>query len=294
MAEDIKPTLTAPIDIKPVETAPVQTTTLDTNPTTAVEPTGDILTRVSKKKEVKPEDIAGTFKMFDDITDPAQRQKLIDREKERTADYTRKMQEISREREDLQSKLKDMENWTPEKVQNYLLKNPTFLQAAQQVASAQNPAGSGLTDEQFSALTPGEKNQLSDMNRQLGELRQQNFLSAMSQRDSLLQAKYGDYESLKVNQAFNDLARLNPLDLKEHIYKSIYHDQHVKDAYEEGKKDASTLNQTRAQASTLPGFSAQPASQVSPRNPKESDTAYFVRLAQARIEQRKGMQAAVK
>lgn len=283
------PTITIPA----VESQSQSTSQAMPSQTATVEPAGDILARVAQKKvPLKPENTAGTFKIFDDITDPVQRQKLIDREKERTADYTRKMQELSHQKSEFEKFKEQSQNWSPERIQKELLNNPQFVQAAQQVANIQNPAGSGLTDEQFSALTPGEKNQLLTMNQQIGELRQQNFISAMTQRDALLQAKYGDYESLKVNQAFNDLARMNALDLKEHIYKSVYHDDHVKQAYEEGKKDASTLNQTRLQASTPIGSTMLASDKRPIRDTKDTDISYFVKLSQARIAESKGLQAA--
>lgn len=289
----IEPVQTTSTQTKPVVTAPVQTPVVE--PTTqTVEPTGDILTRVTKKKEASktPEDTAGTFKIFDDVTDPVQREKLIAREKERTADYTRKMQEVSRERATVQKQLDEMKTWTPEKIQQYCLNNPTFTSAAQQVASTQNPAGSNLTDEQFSQLTPGEKNQLSEMTRQLGELRQQNFIAAATQKDALLQTKYGDYDALKVNQTFTDFARMNPIDLKEHVYKSVFHDDHVKEAYELGKQEASTLNQTRAQASTPIGSQTLAADRRPVRDKRDTDIGYFQKLAQARIDEAKGLAAA--
>lgn len=249
--------------------------------------TDDILAKVTKKVEPKlTPDTSGTFKEFDDITDPALKQRMIDKTKALQADYTRKTQEVAQQRTQLQTQLKEMENWTPDKVQNYLLKNPSFLQAAQTIAAQpQNPTGSGLTDEQFSALTPTEKNQMLEMNRQIGELRQQNFISAMTQKDALLQTKYGDYDSLKVNEGLQNLSRTNPLDLREHVYKAIFHDEHVKNAYEMGKKDAQGLNQQRTQAvTTATGVNMMPASDVPKKEKGENDINYFARLAQRRID----------
>lgn len=266
-------------------------------PQANVEPVGDILTRVSKKKEEPktPQDTAGTFKEFDDITDPVQKEKLIAREKERTADYTRKTQEVARQREELDKKLKESATWTPERIQKELLSNPQFLQAAQTVTSIQNPAGSGLTDEQFSALTTTEKNQLLEMNRQIGELRQQNFISALAQKDALLQTKYGDYDALKVNKGIQELSSMNPLDVREHAYKALYHDDHVKEAYELGKKEAIKLNEVRTQAatSTTNGYRTLAASEVPKKEKNENDTTYFARLAQRRIDQARGTVAKV-
>lgn len=295
-------TVVAPIEATPV-TTPIPADASQSQisvveqpaQTASVEPAGDILTRVSRKRETPktPQEVGGTFKEFDDIADPVIRERLIAREKERTADYTRKTQDLSRQREEYERFKTESQNWTPERIQRELLNNPQFLTAAQSVATTQNPAGSGLTDEQFSALTPGEKSQLSDMNRQLGELRQQNFLSALNQKDALLQAKYGDYDALKINQGIQELARMNPLDVREQAYKAIFHDDHVRNAYEEGLKEGKGLTQQRVQAVTNQnGFHTIPASQVPKKEAKETDMAYFQRLAQRRIDEAKGLAAA--
>jgi hypothetical protein len=278
------------VQVTPVVTPVVDNTnqvSLDTQVPT--EPSmEDILSKVTAKKEVKtPQDAGGTFKDFDDITDPAIRQKMIDREKQRQADYTRKTQEVAREREEVNQQLKDMQSWDESKIQRYLLNNPSFMQAAQRLSQQpQNPAGSGLTDEQFSALTQTEKNQLFEMNRQIGELRQQNFVSAISQKDSHLQTKYGDYDSIKVNEGIQSLAKINPIDIREHVYKAIYHDDHVRAAYEEGKKYRDNLNQQRTQAvTTTNGVNMMPASDTPKKEKGENDINYFSRLAQRRIDQ---------
>jgi hypothetical protein len=277
---------------------PAQATTVQNIPdnnniqTTEAEPAGDILTRVTQKKEVPktPEEIGGTFKMFDDVTDPVLKERLIAREKERTADYTRKTQELARQREEYERFKRDSQNWTPERIQQELLNNPRFLQAAQRVPGVQNPAGSGVTDEQFSALTPEERNQLLQDRREVQLLKQQNFISTLNQKDALLQTKYGDYDILKVNQGLQDLARMSPIDVREHAYKAIFHDEHVKAAYEMGRQERKELTQTRTQAASMPGVGqALPASDIPTRNKGENDINYFTRLAQRRIDQAKGM-----
>lgn len=247
----------------------------------------DIVAKVTAKKEPKPQDTGGTFKEFDDIADPALRERMISREKERIADYTRKTQVIAEERRAVERQQKEMESWDEHKIQKYLLNNPTFLQAAQRIAAQpSNPTGSGLTDEQFSALNPAEKNQLLTMNREISELRQQNLVSAMNQKDAALQTKYGDYDALRVNQGLHDLSRISPVDLREHVYKAVFHDDHVQAAYEMGRKEAQGLNQQRVQAATTSnGFVVSPANDRPLRNKGETDQGYFVRLADYRLAQ---------
>lgn len=239
---------------------------------TTVEPsTDDIVLRVTAKPVVKPQDTSGTFKEFDDITDPALKQRMIDKSKALQADYTRKTQEVARERETVQNQLKEMENWTPDKVQNYLLKNPSFLQSAKLIAEQPQANTWDVPD--------ADKNQLLEMNRQITELRQQNFSAAMNQKDAYLQTKYGDYDSLKVNEGIANLSRTNPVDIREHVYKSIFHDEHVKAAFEMGRKEGQGLNQQRTQAvTTATGSNITPSQNRIVKEKGENDQALLSRI----------------
>lgn len=300
MADEQTAVVTAPT---PIETKPIpaevsqsqMSTQTEPVQATPVEPAGDILTRVSKKKEfpkeLTPEESAQTFKEFESITDPTLKAEAIRKYKDVQSYATKTNQEKIALEKKFQEFQDQSKNWTPERIQRELLNNPQFLQAAQSVASVQNPVNSGLTDEQFSALTPGEKNQMMQMNQQIGELKQQNFLAALNQKDALLQAKYGDYDALKINQGIQDLARMNPLDIREQAYKALLHDEHVKAAYELGKQEASTLNQTRAQASTQPGVQLSPSDKRPIRDKRDTDMSYFVKIAEARLAESKGMSA---
>ena len=272
--------------------------------TTPVEPAGDILTRVSKRKEVPvikeptAEEAGQTFKEFDAIPDPALKAEAIRKYKEVQSYATKTNQEkiaLQKQYEDFQ---KQSQNWTPERIQRELLNNPQFISAAQTVNQSQNPAGSGLTDEQFSALTPAEKGQLlqvPELRTKVNQLEQQNFIAAVANRDSVLSSKYGDYDALKVNQSFRDLANMNVIDVREHIYKATMHDAHVQNAYEEGLKDGKGLTQERKQAVTISSNGqTMPASDVPKKDKGENDINYFARLAQRRIDQAKGMRAAAR
>lgn len=269
----------------------VEPVVVNQEPVEKQETADDIIAKVTKKPEPKTaQDNGGTFKEFDDIADPVLRDKMIAREKERIADYTRKTQAVAEKDREVQRQLSEMQTWDEHKIQKYLLNNPSFLQAAQKISSQpSNPIGSGLTDQEFSALLPAEKNQLLQMSGQIKDLQQQNFLSAMSQKDALLQTKYGDYDTLKVNQGIQDLSRMNPIDIREHAYKALFHDAHVQAAYEEGKKYRDNLNTQRTQAVTTPNVvGILPSNEIPTRSKGENDTAYFVKLAQARLAQSRG------
>lgn len=258
-----------------------QTQTTQTTPETGtqtavvIEPsTDDIVSKITAKPAPKIID-GGTFKEFDDIVDPVQKQKLIDKAKALQADYTKKTQEVATERKAIKEQLDDMQTWDEVKVQKYLLSNPTFLTAAQKIAAGpQQDNTFGLND-----FSDEQKKQLMELNRQVGELRQQNFTAAMTQKDALLQSKYGDYDTLKVNEGIQNLGRINPIDIREHVYKSIFHDEHVKAAYEMGRKDGQGLNQTRTQAITSSnGSNITPSQGKIVKEKGENDQALLTRI----------------
>lgn len=261
------------------------TTTPAPTPTPQAEP--DLITKVTqfkRQEERKPEDTGGTFKEFDDIKDPLQRDLLIKREKERVADYTRKTQDLARQREDFNKQKQESESWTPERVKS-LLNNQQFIQSAQQVTAYQNPTNSGLTDAEFSTLTEKEQQGLVQMKSQINELQASNYVALVTQKDVQLQSRYSDYDSAKINSAFQDLIKMNAIDIREHIYKGISHDEHVKAAYEMGKSEALNKNQERKDGMTTIGSETVNSSDVPKRNEGENPRSYLERILQFRSAQ---------
>ena len=181
------------------------------------------------------------------------------------------------------------QNWTPERIQQELLNNPQFLQAAQQIAPSQNPPNSGLSDQEFSALTEGEKKELASLKSEISQLKQGNVQavinSQITQRDSQLQTKYSDYNPVEINQAMQQLANMSVADVREFVYKAIRHDDHVLNGYDEAKREVQSLNKERVGAIGLSGIDANTNDSPPTKLKGESDTAYFVRLAQNRLAQ---------
>lgn len=251
--------------------------------------TADLITRVSQVKAEAPASTETTFKEFDDIKDPAAKDIAIARDKQRQADYTRKTQELAVQRKEYEQKMAEMQNWSPDRIQRELLNNPQFLAAAQQIQAQQNPPNSGLTDEQYSALTEGEKRELNLLKSEINQLKQSNSQNAIraeiSNRDAQLTQRFADYNPVEINRAYESLANLSPAEVREHIYKATLHDAHVKAAYEMGRQEGRGINQEKIGAISTTGTTTITNDGVPTRNAGEKSEAFFLRLAQFRQEQ---------
>lgn len=175
----------------------------------------DLISKVAEFRKSQPvaapvqsqTDGAFNYNEIENIKDPVAKEIAIKAYKSLQGDYTRKTQELAEQRKSLESKMQETKGWTAQRIQQELLNNPEFLQAAQEIAQVQNPANSGLTDEQFSALTDSEKAQLSSLKSEINQLKQTNanaaFMAAVSQEDARLQARYTDYNPKKSIKQWN-------------------------------------------------------------------------------------------
>ncbi len=270
---------------------------LPTETAATTPPVKDLVTRVSEfKKASKP--VATTdnqnsffdYKEIEKITDPNARKFAEDAYKSMQSGFTKKTQEIAEQRRSFEQKLVEMQNWSPERIQRELLSNPQFLQAAQQVAQTQNPQNSGLTEEQFSALTPAEKAELAQLptlKNEINNLKQVNYQAVVAQRDNQLQTRYPDYNPTQIDATIKDLAQMNPLDIREHVYKSLKHDEDVAAAYELGRQEAKGLNQQKINAITQNGSAAVNSDGLPTREKGDTDQMYFMKMANFRLAQYK-------
>lgn len=254
-------------------------------------PVKDLTTKISEFKKSQivptPQDNQNSFfdyKDLEKITDPTARKFAEDAYKSMQAGLTRKTQAIAEKERGFEQKLQEMQNWTPERIQREL-SNPQFVQAAQQYQQIQNPPNSGLTEEQFSALTPQEKAELAQvptLKNEINQLKQVNLQGKVSQRDSQLQAKYPDYNPNQINETINNLAHMDPLDIREHVYKSLKHDEDVSAAYELGRQESKGLTQTKINAITQNGNSATPHN-FPIREKGDTDQMWFGKIANFRL-----------
>lgn len=257
-------------------------------PVAVVTPEPDLITKVSQfKKPVAAPRPEGSFdaKDIDKITDPVAREYVERLQKSLVGDYTKKTQAIAEEKK----RLEETKRWTPERIQQELLNNQEFLSAAQQIQATQNPPNSGLTDEQFSSLTDKEKAEIASLKSELTSLKQNNVQATIraeiTQTDAQLRSKFADYNPVEIDRATQELAGMTLSGIREYVYKAQFHDEHVKAAYEMGKEDGRGITQNKIGGMSQEGM-ASTSNDVAPiKNKGESDQAFFVRIAKARLEQ---------
>jgi len=262
----------AQVPITPI-LAPVET------PVPAKEP--DLITKVSqfKQSQIKAkENIINAPEQpeFEAIKDPIAKEAA----KQAVERMRRGMQSLYDQKVEDAKKI----NWTAERLHQEV-NNPQFIQVAKDYAAIQNPPNSGLTDQQYSALNDIEKAEISGLKSQVNSLQQTNFLATVAQRDSQLQMRYPDYNPMQINETIQNLARMNPLDIREHVYKSLKHDEDVAAAYELGKSERIELNQTKINAITPNGNSVSTSDSLPIREKDESNQEYFQKLANFRLAQ---------
>ena len=90
---------------------------------------------------------------------------------------------------------------------------------------------------------------------------------------------------MQIDNTIRDLANMNPLDIREHVYKSLKHDEDVAAAYELGKNEARSLTQTKISAITPSGSTVTNSDGLPIREKGDTDQAYFQKLANFRLAQ---------
>ena len=256
-----------PAEVKPVEQKPA--------------PTQDLVTRVAQfKKEEKPKESAPDislesdpkfdYKQLEAIKTPEEAKRWAeDAYKSLQRGYNQKYQSVAEMRKDLEKKLSEQTTWTPQRIQA-VLQDPNFVQAAQAVMQSQAPTDSGMTEEQWSALSEGEKAKLQSMEKEIINLRQQNQRAVLEQQDKELQGRYANYQPQAVEALIADLSTNRVVATREHLWKVLDYEAAVQRAYELGRQDAKSLTQEKIQASNVigNGVNMQPTMKVEPKNGK--------------------------
>jgi len=249
-----------------------------------------LVSRVSKFKPEEPkakEEPSNPFSLTREDWDKVQSDPSLKKYyQSMLTDYQKKTSEISEQRRQIEQQ-KQSANWTPERIQQ-LLNDPTFVQAAQQVASTQNPPGSGLSDQEYSALTDKEKAQLNNMQNELQQMRLQNYQMQQKQQDEQLKQKYANYAPDIVDTTIKQLVNNEVMATREDIWKVRDYDSAVQRAYELGKQDRQLENKEKQQSLSVEGYSATSQDAVPEINKGESAGSYFKRLAVKRLAEFKG------
>lgn len=279
-------------------TAPVTTTTEATPAPGSKE---DILSRVSKFVEQTPAPVVEPVdynsqdldKLLEGVTDPAIKEQLIKKSKSLESGFGKKFQELSELRKKLESNLNQSQQWTPERVKS-LLQDPTFVQAAQSITGSSEANQYGMTEEEYSTLTPTEKAELSQMKKELQDLKIDKIKALQSEEDTKLKSKYQGYNPEVIDNLTSDLINGKIRATREDLWKVYDYDNAIVRAYKAGQSDKSVQNQERLNASTTSSTTTVTPTNDIKRETGESAKSHFMKLAKARLEESKKMAGAQK
>jgi hypothetical protein len=258
----------------------------------------DIVSRVSKftEKPSTPAEEKSSFNRNDieKIQDPTARKFAEDAYKSLEAGYTKKFQELSSQRKELESLKQNLEaqrnqGWSPERIQQ-LLDDPTFVKAAQQVTSTQKVTQQGvdLTEEEFNYLTPEQqkvyarsKQVEQTLGNVVGEL---NRIQLQSEHEKL-KGKYANYDSNSVDKLRQDLMRGSYQATSEDIWKVYDYENAIKRAYELGKSDKqSNISEKIGATSLSENLNITSQDEVPKKGPNESFSEYWRRIAKRNMD----------
>jgi hypothetical protein len=254
-----------------------------------------IVERVSKQSDTTPgvsvkppedSDFKFNYNDIEKITDPQAKEYAQQAYKSFQSGFNKKFEELASLRKELEQKEQEYSSWTPEKIQA-LLKDPSFVQAAQSATrqNAPNPTGGELTDTEWSALTETEKQQFVDVQNKVNSLVAQNNELLRSQQHDKLKTKYANYDSGAVDRMTNDLLVGKYQATVEDIWKVMDYNKAIERAYELGLQDKKLSQQDKLQATSPEGLSVTGGDSIPPKEQNESNHDYFVRLANRRLRE---------
>lgn len=179
--------------------------------------------------------------------------------------------------------------WTTDRI-NQLLTDPEFVQAAQAYTQAQaisqNPQSSGLSNEEWSALSENEKRQFHQVIQNQQHIQNQMTSMLLAQEDERLQERYKNYDPTQVKQLRTDLLKGNIQATSEHLWKVIDYDSAIQRAYELGRQDRAADFQEKQNASSVgvTGLNVTQANDVPVRQPNQSTVEHFKQIAMRNIQ----------
>lgn len=271
-------------------------TVVSTEPVVSQNTTDDIIARASKfvednapknpvvdKVDFNSQELD---KLLEGVTDPVIKEQLIKKSKSLESGFNRKFQDLA----EIRKQLEKSQQWTPERVQS-LLQDPQFVQAAQSIVPSTPP--DGMTTEEYSQLTDGEKQKLATMEQELGFLKGQQLQSLKKEEDARLMSKYANYNPEAIDNLMQGMMNGTIRATREHLWKVQDYDSAVLRAYKMGLSDKNNQNQERINASVVPsGASIVPNSDVPKQSANQSSKQYFVELGKRRLAEAKQMAGA--
>lgn len=218
----------------------------------------DLVTRVSQVKdaqEKKETDTAeGKFNIneldaeIEKITDPVVKEQMVGLKKSLLRGENQKYQEIANLRKQYETKLAEVTSWTPDRLKQELNK-PDFVQAAQSVLQSGNQTG--LSDDQYSALSETEKTELNQLKQKINLLEQSNWQAVKTQQDAIFKTKYANYEPRIIDDITQNLMTGKIQATREDLWKVIDYENAVRRAYELGKQDKIVENTEKVSGMTI-------------------------------------------
>jgi hypothetical protein len=250
-------------------------------PTWEAPKTDDLLTRVSEfaknneEQATQEVEVKGEFdfKEIEAIQDPTAKEIAMKAYKSMQSHFTKGYQDISALRKEMEQARESGNTWTPERVQK-LVEDPTFVQAAQQVAS--QPA---MSQEEYSALSDAEKAKIKGMESELQALKQQTLNANKQQQDAALQQKYPNYNPQAIDTLTAELLEGKRQATREDLYKVHSFEKSIQNAYEMGMKDAREGNVERINSMSTPATTTIATESNTPleRGENETNKAYAKR-----------------
>ena len=245
-------------------------------------PEVDLVTRVSQvqPKEQKQEEQKFNINELDAEIEKVQesplKEQFLKLKKSLISGENKKYEEIANLRKEYEKKISDISSWTPERLKEELSK-PDFVQAANTVLQSGNPQGSGLSDEQWSALSDADKSELRILKQKISMLEQSNFQAVKTQQDSTLKTKYANYAPDIIDNALTQMNTGKLQITREDIWKAIDYEKAVKRAYELGLVDKNTQNKEKVNAMSFDGSGNISAPSGVERKEGESISDFMVR-----------------
>jgi hypothetical protein len=223
------------------------------------------------------------------IADPVARKFAEDAYKSLQSGYTKKFEALASEKKQVETLRQQLESqtgqtWTPQRVQQ-LLNDPTFVQSAQALTSTQQAPrnNGGLTEEEYSALTPREQQMLNQQNSMLQTLASEVNVFKTEAEDTKLQTRYANYNSNAVNKLQRDLIDGNYQATREDVWKVYDYESAIDRAYKMGLQDRQFNMQEKVNGISSNGFNVTQTNEVPAKMENESSANYFKRLAMKRL-----------
>lgn len=228
------------------------------------------------------------------IKDPFAKKVVQDLYKHLQSGFGKKFQEVAEERKRVEEEKAKLQQqaiqstaWTQERLRQELQK-PDFVQAAQQLQATAAPQGFNGSPDEWSSLSPQEKQALQQAQFEAQTANQRVQQMLMAQEDIKIKERFPDYNAKEVDTFLQDAyaGRINDTTLRELVWKAKNLERYVEQAVEFGRKQASQLNQERLQGTTQIGLATQ---QQTPEQMQKNERPrdFFKRLAMLNASRQK-------